>query len=74
MASWYMSADEILGKLKVAPEGKQSFYPFQHGSLQLDLSKIDITSDFDWQAIRRRKVSSINFFIVLGFQIVTINF
>ena len=37
MSAWYMSADEILGKLKAAPEGKQSYYPFQHGSLRAGL-------------------------------------
>ena len=37
MSGWYMSADEILGKLKAAPEGKQSYYPFQHGSLRAGL-------------------------------------
>ena len=34
MSDWHMSADAILGKLKAAPEGKQSFYPFQHGTLR----------------------------------------
>jgi mannose-6-phosphate isomerase-like protein (cupin superfamily) len=34
MSNWYMSADDILGKLRAAPEGKQSFYPFQHGTLR----------------------------------------
>jgi mannose-6-phosphate isomerase-like protein (cupin superfamily) len=34
MSNWHMSADEILSKLKAAPEGKQSFYPLQHGSLR----------------------------------------
>ncbi len=37
MSAWYMSADEILGKLKAAPEGKQSYYPFQHGTLRAGL-------------------------------------
>src|SRR5687767_4623730 len=34
MSDWHMSADTILGKLKAAPEGKQAFYPFQHGTLR----------------------------------------
>ena len=34
MSDWHMSADAILGKLKAAPEGKQAFYPLQHGSLR----------------------------------------
>src|SRR5687767_2961706 len=34
MSAWYMAADEILGKLEAAPEGKRSFCPFQHGNLR----------------------------------------
>ena len=35
MSTWYMSADEILGKLKSASEGKRSFYPLQHGTMRV---------------------------------------
>lgn len=34
MSDRCMSAEEILRKLETAPEGKRSFYPFQHGSLR----------------------------------------
>ncbi len=34
MSDWYMSVEDILGSLKAAPEGKQSFYPFRHGTLR----------------------------------------
>ena len=34
MSDWYMSAEDILQKLETAPEGKRSFYPFQHGTVR----------------------------------------